>query len=363
MSTSSRHKTAAGGPELDSETLIGESPTRLVRQLLMRGGETRKAITEGEDGTNTLSVMLRLQPPPRSLLVVSAARRGRLNTALTDAGFDSLVATTTHQAIETLAEETHSLAVTDRLDVVSRLRALGLRRLLQIMLICEHPDWEAAQRAGADDCIEDHAPEAQLRARLIAARRMSDLESALRASLIEGRRLATTDELTKVANKRFFAAHYPRELARSARYGHPMAVAMCDIDHFKRINDRHGHAAGDEILCQCAQRMQQCLGQSGDWIARLGGDEFAVVMPETNLDAAMLFCRKVRQAISAAPFRCGATQLSITASLGVAAVESVAPNSGGLAERLLSVADRVLYRCKEMGRDRVAGARVSSAPS
>jgi diguanylate cyclase (GGDEF)-like protein len=137
---------------------------------------------------------------------------------------------------------------------------------------------------------------------------------------------------------------------------------MCDIDHFKRINDQHGHPVGDDVLRQFAQRIQRCLRRGTDWIARLGGEEFAVVLPETGLDQALLVCRKLREALASEPFASGSLRLSVTASFGVAGIESVPRKSKGLAERLMSVADRALYRSKEAGRDRVAGVRLHPTP-
>jgi two-component system, cell cycle response regulator len=254
----------------------------------------------------------------------------------------------------------HALAVTDRLDLVGCFRELGTSRLLQIIAITSSRKWEAdaALLAGADECLDPNASETLLQARFSAARRTADLESALRTAFIEGRRLATTDDLTGVANRRFFASHYPREISRAARLGHPIAVAMCDIDHFKRVNDQYGHAAGDAVLRQCAQRIQQRLRRGTDWIARLGGEEFAVVMPETGLDQALLVGRTLREEISRKPFYSGSMQMRVTASFGVAAIESVVRKPKKLAERLLSAADRALYRCKEAGRDRVAAVKL-----
>jgi len=352
-------------PESSFEGDTGESPTRLVRQILKRRNVPVEGTPDGEeDTTATVTVMLRVQPPPRSLLVVDDEYRSRLRLALEDSGFEVTLVKSKDQALEALSAAHHPLIVTDRLELVQRLRELKVPRLLQIILITNGADWQAegALRAGADEFLDGGASEALLQARFGAARRTSDLESALRTALVESRRLATTDELTGVANRRFFATHYLREIARAARYSHPISVAMCDIDHFKRINDQHGHPVGDDVLRQFAQRIQRCLRRGTDWIARLGGEEFAVVLPETGLDQALLVCRKLREALASEPFASGSLRLSVTASFGVAGIESVPRKSKGLAERLMSVADRALYRSKEAGRDRVAGVRLHPTP-
>lgn len=352
-------------PGLSYEGDTGESPTRLVRQILKRRNATAESPDGGEeDTTATVTVMLRVQPPPRALLVVDGEYRDRLRHALDDSGFEATLCNSKDQALEAMAAAHYPLVMTDRLELVQRLRELKIPRLLQIILVTSGADWQAegALRAGADEYLDGGASEALLQARFGAARRTSDLESALRTALVESRRLATTDELTGVANRRFYATHYLREIARAARYSHPISVAMCDIDHFKRINDQYGHPVGDEVLRQFAQRMQKCLRRGTDWIARLGGEEFAVVLPETGLDQALLVCRKLREALAAEPFSGGGNRFNVTASFGVAGIESVPRKAKGLAERLMSVADRALYRSKEAGRDRVAGVRLHPAP-
>jgi two-component system, cell cycle response regulator len=351
--------------ELSIEGDGDESPTRLVRQILKRHSTIVAPPRNGEeDTTGTVTVMLRVQPPPRSLLVVDGAYRERLRIALEQSGFEATLAASKDHALEAMSAAHHPLVVTDRLELIKRLRELGLPRLLQIILVTSGVDGQAegALRAGADEFLDGGASEALLQARFGAARRTCDLETALRTALVESRRLATTDELTGVANRRFYATHYLREIARAARYSHPISVAMCDIDHFKRVNDQYGHPVGDDVLRQFAQRMQKCLRRGTDWIARLGGEEFAVVLPETGLDQALLVCRKLREALTTEPFSSGNSRLNVTASFGVAGIESVPRKPKGLAERLMSVADRALYRCKEAGRDRVAGVRLQLAP-
>ncbi len=105
-------------------------------------------------------------------------------------------------------------------------------------------------------------------------------------------------------------------------------------------------------------RILKCLRLGTDWIARLGGEEFAVILPETSLDHGISVCRKLRAAVSMKPFRSSSTKMALTASFGVAGVESMPRKPKDLAERLLRAADRALYHCKEKGRDRVAAVRL-----
>lgn len=347
--------------DVSYESRVGDTPTRLVQRILKpRSPNAHTVDAIDEDASATMAVMLRVQDRPRSLLMIVGEHRERLRLALHDVGFKVSVAFTKEHALELISARHHALAVTDSLEIVKRLHDLGTSRLLQIILITgsHGSEMEAGLHAGADECLDGGASAVLLQARFTAARRAGDLESALRTALVEGTRLATIDELTGVANRRFFTSNYPREISRAARYGHPIAVAMCDIDHFKRINDQYGHPAGDAVLQQFTQRILKCLRLGTDWIARLGGEEFAVVLPETSLEHGLSVCRKLRESISMEPFCSGSIRMAVTASFGVAGIERVPRKPKALAERLLRAADRALYHCKEKGRDRVAAVRL-----
>ena len=166
----------------------------------------------------------------------------------------------------------------------------------------------------------------------------------------ELRRMATTDPLTGLWNRRRFMELSETELSRLRRYGRPVSVLMLDIDHFKAVNDTHGHAAGDEALCQLADICRSTLRET-DHLGRLGGEEFAALLPETGLDEAADVAERLRQrlAASAFPLSCGIT-LRITVSIGVA---SCADDDTAI-DRALGRADRALYRAKNSGRNRVA---------
>ena len=165
----------------------------------------------------------------------------------------------------------------------------------------------------------------------------------------ELRRMATTDPLTGLWNRRRFMELSEGELSRMRRYGRPVSVLMLDIDHFKSINDTHGHAAGDEALCQLAGLCRSALRET-DHLGRLGGEEFAVLLPETGLDEAADVAERLRRRLadSAFPLSCGVT-LRMTASIGVA---SCADDDTTI-DRALGRADHALYRAKNNGRNQV----------
>ena len=160
---------------------------------------------------------------------------------------------------------------------------------------------------------------------------------------------AHTDGLTGVYNRRRFLEMAHAELARARRQGQPTALLMLDLDHFKRINDQHGHAAGDAVLCDFADTAQQVM-REGDVFARLGGEEFAALLSATDLDGALALAQRLQQQVRQRPVVSAAgASVVYTVSIGVA----LAPAGSSLAiEPLMQQADRALYRAKAAGRDR-----------
>ena len=164
-------------------------------------------------------------------------------------------------------------------------------------------------------------------------------------------RLARIDPLTDAANRRHFHDCLEAELARSGRYGRECSLVIIDIDHYKQINDRHGHAAGDEALRHFVQITREQL-RSQDELGRLGGEEFAVLLPETGLESAIAVAERIRRALEATPGRFGDVRIPLAASFGVACWQSLAESPDALLQR----ADKALYAAKAGGRNRVTSA-------
>jgi diguanylate cyclase (GGDEF)-like protein len=159
--------------------------------------------------------------------------------------------------------------------------------------------------------------------------------------------LAITDGLTRVANKRHFIEFLERELARAVRHERPLSLVLFDIDRFKGVNDDYGHLAGDRVLQGIAAVAAKQVRRD-ELIARYGGEEFAVVLPETSVDDAALFCERIRAAVESETFEFDGEPLRATISLGATALEA-----SDTIETLIARADANLYRAKEMGRNRV----------
>jgi diguanylate cyclase (GGDEF)-like protein len=168
------------------------------------------------------------------------------------------------------------------------------------------------------------------------------------AAAEELRRLATVDELTGLPNRRHFVRRLEEETARARRNGSPLCLATLDLDHFKRINDLHGHPAGDAVLRQLAIIIRQKI-RLEDSAARLGGEEFALLLPNSNAFQAQLVCDRLRSAVASRLFELpGSGTVRVTLSTGVAAL-----NGADDCETLMSRSDQALYEAKACGRNQV----------
>lgn len=251
-------------------------------------------------------------------------------------------------------------------EMISDLRARATTsQSAQLVIV---PRWAAHQAAmaldlSADDVAFDDtsAEELALRIRRLAARKGQ--ADALRAELKEGLRAAITDTLTGLHN-RHYADSYMKRLQNSARTsGEGYAMILLDIDHFKAINDQHGHAVGDKVLTEVAHRLHEVAGAS-DLCARIGGEEFLIVLSRTSMTRARLVAEKLRRAIAGQPFALDQGDLAVTVSAGVAVFdplsEAKAAGAGPLGP-LYEQADAALYHAKSAGRDVVSCAQTAAA--
>lgn len=214
-------------------------------------------------------------------------------------------------------------------------------------------------REGASDYLVKPFAKEELLARLGVHIERNRINKELRETirLLEAAKarieqLSITDPLTGCFNRGHFNKQFDIEYGRAVRYKRPLAVVMCDIDHFKLVNDTYGHQVGDRVLQHFVTVMQGGLRKTGDWIARYGGEEFMVVMPETDKEAAQQAAERLRQSIEASPIVDQDREIRITASFGIAGNDpgTTGPIPG---ETLLKQADDALYEAKKRGRNRV----------
>jgi two-component system, cell cycle response regulator len=337
--------------------------TTVIQRVLQRRAEKPPT---GEEGTTaTVAVMLRVLPPPKALLVFSdpLLRRDMENHITADLlDFESIQSD--QEALRRFDGEFRPVVLTDSLELIRKLRArpAGARApfIVYVAELDDSPERATGLKAGADECIGRRVDAQELNARIGAARRIAELEAVLRITMAENRKLSATDELTRVASRRFFGKQFPREVERAARYGRALSLILCDIDHFKKINEAVGHPGGDEVLRHFAVRLHKMLRRGIDWVARIGGEEFAIVLPETSYEAGLNVARKLRGGVSQTAYKAAGRSIRVTASLGLCGVDRVPSGERRLAERMLKIADAALYRSKHDGRNRVTATTIPS---
>jgi diguanylate cyclase (GGDEF)-like protein len=296
--------------------------------------------------------------------------RHMLKTFLTKWGYQVVVVSNGLEAWEVLqGKDRPRLALLDwmmpNMDGVEICRAVREKKpdpyiyLLLLTSRDQKQDVVEGIEAGADDYLIKPFDPQELRARIHAGERIIELEDRLIRVQEALRELATHDSLTGLLNRRACLDSLLAELNRGCRTGNPVCIVMADIDHFKRINDAHGHQTGDEVLCEVARRMQSSLRRY-DTIGRFGGEEFLLVLPECGLEEGVKLAERICHLIRSEPVKAKNIPIEVSISLGVAVANQLAPAD---LEALLGSADAALYRAKEAGRNRVefsANFRLSS---
>jgi two-component system, cell cycle response regulator len=202
----------------------------------------------------------------------------------------------------------------------------------------------AALREGVQDFLVEPVCDAEVLARVEAAARTKELQQELVAQGLRLESLLREDALTGLLNRRAILTMLGGSVSGARRHGHPLSVAIVDLDNFKHINDTHGHSTGDEVLVAAVRAMRTHL-RAEDSLGRMGGEEFLVVLPDTHDRAARSVAEKLRGEVACAP-----GPVEVTCSVGVATWSGESP------ELLLRRADEALYAAKDAGRDRVIAA-------
>ncbi len=256
-----------------------------------------------------------------------------------------------HRGLPDLMIVDYLMPELDGLELIRRFRKQPGAEDVPILMITASATTAIMQQAmeiGANDFLPKPVDPVELVARTknmmklrLRSLELIELTEQLRA-------LATTDDLTGLYNRRHFVELSNIEIERARRFRKPMSVIMIDADHFKRVNDSYGHAAGDVVLRGLADVMRETTRRV-DIVGRLGGEEFAVTVLETGIEEAFYLAERIRRAVQAQEFECGNRGLSITISAGVAELGRDDHDIGDLLNR----ADKGLYQAKRTGRNRV----------
>ena len=235
-------------------------------------------------------------------------------------------------------------------EVCRRVRALGSDEPPYLIILTsrdQKPDIVAGLESGADDYLSKPFDPGELRARVDVGRRLLELQANLREARDALAHAATHDPLTGALNRLAFAEALSRELSREQRHGHGLALGICDVDMFKKVNDTYGHQVGDEVLCGLVRLLTGGL-RGHDLLGRHGGDEFVVLATHVAGAHAGTLHERMRAAVADTPIPTTVGDLFVTISFGVSRWKE-----GETADDLLAAADTALYRAKNAGRDRV----------
>jgi two-component system cell cycle response regulator len=291
-----------------------------------------------------------------------------MERALQHCGYEVVTASNGREAVEILSQaDSPRLALIDwvmpELDgpaVCCAIRSRHDEAYVYMTLLTSKESKEdivAGLTSGADDFLTKPCNAEELKARLRTGHRILDLEDKLVAAREEMRFKATHDSLTSLWNRGAIIALLKSELHRSLRTHRPVSILLCDVDHFKRVNDLHGHNTGDDVLRQVASRLLKsvrpydAVGRYGDAVGRYGGEEFLLLL--SDCDAAQIASRAehVRNTIAGHPCSTQNGPLSITLSIGAMTVTDW--DNDLPVEPLLNQVDTALYRAKSEGRNRV----------
>ncbi len=320
-----------------------------------------------EDGVNKEPVPEESEEQGEAVSVLVAednvVSRKLLEKGLLKAGYEVTCAENGRIALELFKKQYRPIVITDWMmpemngvDLCQAIRnhnSPGYVFIVLLTALNSTNDIIAGLEAGADDYLTKPFNQAELFARLKCGRRILNLERSLKKANEEIKHLSVTDPLTQTYNRSFLNDGLPQEIARAQRYNRPLSIIMCDIDHFKGINDGYGHEAGDLVLREFAGVLRGAIRGKVDWLARIGGEEFLVVLPESHLRGAHTVAERLRIKIETHRFCYGENSIRVTASFGVACYNPLSDGEVVSPEYLMKQADTWLYKSKDCGRNQV----------
>jgi diguanylate cyclase (GGDEF)-like protein len=288
--------------------------------------------------------------------------RHRLHATLVAWGYEVASVSDGAQALHALAQpDAPSLVILDwtmpEVDGLQVCRAIRDTRgcadpyVYAILLTANDRDEDVIQgfAAGADDYVTKPFDANELKARVRTGARIIELQRQLITAREQLREKAMHDALTGLLNRGAFYETFEQEVSRARRQQTPLTLMIADLDHFKRINDRYGHVAGDEVLRETARRLRSAVRVT-DAVGRYGGEEFVGLGVDCGLDEGLKMAERFRRAVSAAPIHTPSGAIELTTSVGVAAVADMND-----AIQVFKDADDALYRAKFGGRNRIEG--------
>ena len=296
----------------------------------------------------------------RVMLIDSAVRSAQRLVESLSKDHQATLVSDPNRALLQLAEDPHDVALVsldldgaDGLRLCSQIRSLERTRNLPVIVIVDHGGEARLMRAldmGVNDYLKRPVDRNEMLARIRTQIKRKRYADFLRASLDQSVEQSITDALTGLHNRRYMETHLKRLVTEALQKGRALSVLVADIDHFKRVNDTHGHDIGDVVLREFARRLKRSV-RGMDLACRLGGEEFIVIMPETDLERACQVAERIRGQAATETFDIGNTRpgLKVTASVGVASLEKAEDT----AEAIFKRADQALYVAKREGRNRV----------
>jgi diguanylate cyclase (GGDEF)-like protein len=307
---------------------------------------------------------------PFTILVVedNPVTQMLLEKTITQGGYPVIVVDNGSKALEVIQKQPISIVLTDwimpemnGIELCKIIRDQVLERYVYVLLLTGRESKEdivQGLEAGADDYLVKPFHPAELIARIRTGTRILKLERSLNKAYREIKDISIRDMLTGCYNRHYMVKQLEYELKRIERYRHPLSLILCDIDHFKQINDQFGHLAGDQVLREFVKCLQGMIRDDLDWLARFGGEEFLIVLPETDLEGAMVLTERLRNRIQHKKIWVPGRMIRVSASFGVVeytpsiACENISSNI------LINQADSYLYEAKSKGRNRAEGGRL-----
>lgn len=284
---------------------------------------------------------------------------------LSKAGYDVTAVENGRQALAAFEKRFYPFLLTDwvmpEMDGLELCRAIRGKRdqgYVYVILLTHKEakdDIIVGLEAGADDYLTKPVYFVELTARINNGMRVLELERNLKKAGEEIYHLTVTDALTGAFNRRYLNEHMPDAIDHALAETNPLSIVLCDIDHFKKVNDTYGHLIGDAVLRSFARILRDTVNDQKDWIVRYGGEEFLLVLPGTSISRARELSEMLREFVAQATIKASGHNINITASFGVADLASLGDAGRFAPEKLLNLADQNLYQAKEEGRNRVVG--------